>query len=145
MSAVEYAIRQRLVDTTAVAALVASRIYPQIAQQGAQRPYIVYQVISTDRPRHLLATSGLVSNRIQIDSYGVDYMGAKLLADKVRLSLDGLKHRTIGSDGYTAFVYGVALDSERDELDEPFDGDQLGVHRIVQDYIVWSTETVPSN
>ena len=142
---IEYAARQRLVDDTAVAALVATRIYPQIAQQGAALPYVVYSVISADRPRHLLSASGIVTKRIQFDCFGSTYVQARLLADKLRLSLDGIKHTTIGSGSYTHFCNGVMLDGEQDGFDEPFDADQLGVHRIIQDYIFWSTETVPSN
>ena len=142
---IEAAIRQELVDDTAVAALAVARVYPQMAAQGAALPYLVYSRISTDRPRHLLSAAGITSARVQVDCYASTYSGAKTLADKVRLCLDGLRATTIGSGSSTLFVRHIALDSERDGFDNPIDGSQLGTHRIIQDFIVWSAETVPTH
>lgn len=142
---IEAAIRQELVDNADVAALVATRVYPQIAAQGAAKPYLVYTRISTDRPRHLLSAAGIYSARIQIDAYGSTYSQAKTLADKTRLCLDGLEHETIGSGGTTAYVRSVMLDGEYDGFDNPNDGGQLGTHRVIQDFIVWAAETVPTH
>ena len=142
---IEAAIRQELVDDSAVASLVVARVYPQIAAQGAVKPYIVYQRISSDRKRYLLSAVGIYSTRIQIAAYGTTYSQAKTLADKTRLCLDGLRRTTIGSGASTLFVNSIVLDAEYDGFDEPNDGGQLGTHRVIQDFIVWANETVPTH
>lgn len=144
----ESALVQELTDNAAVSALVgtgaSARIYPQIAAQGAAKPYLVYQLISGEHGHHLRAASGLVQSRVQIDSYGSTYSGAKTLADKVRLALDGQLAGTLGSGSYTASIRSITLENEQDGFDNPRDGGALGIHRVIQDYSIWHTETVPT-
>lgn len=142
------ALRQELLDNSTVTALIgestAARIYPQIARQGVARPLIVYSQISADHAHHLRGAAGLVQARFQIDSYGADAAGARLLSDKVRLALDGQYDTTFGSGDYTAAVRSCVLEDEREGFDTPFDGGQSGVHRVIQTFSIWHTETVPT-
>lgn len=79
------AIRTELLNASAVTALVASRIYPHKAPQGATVPFVVITTISSIPFNSMTGTSGtrLRSARVQVDSYAKTYLEVHQLADAV--------------------------------------------------------------
>jgi hypothetical protein len=62
----EAAIYQRLAATAAITALVGPRIYPNEAAEDAARPFVVYQVVSTDTLRDLDGTVRFRNHAVNI-------------------------------------------------------------------------------
>lgn len=94
------ALRALLINDSAVQSLVSSRIYPELAPEGAAMPYIVYSVVSNSPAD---SKDGTPIDQAQVEVYSVDdsYADANDLADKVRAALDR-KSRTTSGD--TAIV-----------------------------------------
>jgi hypothetical protein len=74
-------LKAHLQADTAIAALVADRIYPETIPQGSVIPAITYTVISGE-PRNSLDgfTSKLVNYRVQLDCWCAGYRDAAALA-----------------------------------------------------------------
>jgi hypothetical protein len=121
----EDTIDARLRATTAVTALVGSRIYPSRLPYVAPMPAITYQLISAVRMQGLRGPTGLADPRVQVNCWADTYTGAKVLAREVRRALDGFI-----AAGVAALIVG-----ERD-MPEP-DSQREGVS---QDYSVWVDE-----
>ena len=85
-------IFSKLTAATAVTALVATRIYPNKAPQGAGAPRIVFLVVS-DVPNNTLdgdVASRQRQARLQVDCYAEKYLDAQALAEAVDSVLGNL-------------------------------------------------------
>lgn len=133
---------EHLKDDSGVSAIVGTRIYPHLAPQDASRPYITYALISSVRRPHMVAASGVVSQRIQINCWGDTDLGADTLGNAAREALDGFRG-TMGTDIETD-VRRVFLDEESDAFEGPTDGREQGIYCVQQDYIIWHAESVPT-
>lgn len=100
-----------------VAALVGTRIYPQVRPQADPLPALVYTVVD-DIPAGSLAgwTSGLSNARVQIDAYAKGYIAAETLADAVRTALATSTLPMSRRDGYE---------------------DETQLYRVSQDFSMW--------
>lgn len=139
---VEKAIRSLIID----ASIVGSRVYAQFIPEKVRLlglPSIVYSRISSDHQHHMTAASGLVEVRIQLDIVSKSYTTVKGLADQVREALDGFSGAVIVG-GETIDISSLRLDAHRDDFDRPTDGSDKGYHRVIQDYLVWYAETIPT-
>lgn len=75
-----------------VSATVVSRIYPDIAPEGAALPYITYSDISTDHTYHMGGDCDLTRNHvIQISCWADDPRDAELLSGYVRDVISGAR------------------------------------------------------
>ena len=81
------AIRSLLVNDSDVNAIVSGRIYPEMAIEGAQTPYIVYSVMS-NTPSNTKDGTPIDEANVEILSVARSYSQANDLADKVRDALD---------------------------------------------------------
>ena len=124
---IEKDIHYKLSNDTDVSALASSRVYPMKLPQGWTLPAITYQRVSGVREHNLSGPSGRARPRFQIDCWASDYDGAKDLADKVRLCLDGLKD-DINTE---SDVGGITLEADRDIWEENIDA-----YRISMDFII---------
>lgn len=86
---VESTLYTRLSGFTGLTNLVGTRIYPNIAPQGAQKPYIVFRRVTTQRHSAFGQDTGDVRGRFQFDIFAdkTDYTGAKNVSEQVRLAL----------------------------------------------------------
>lgn len=134
---VEEFIYDRLKESGTVTNIVGTKIYPQLAPQNAALPYVTYQRIDTPRLRSLDGPVGLASPRVQIDCWSARYKEAKQLGEAIRKMLDGFK----GSYGGEV-VQGVFLEDERDAFELPVHANEVGSHRVSQDYTIWIEESV---
>ena len=104
--------------------LCSGRIYPVVASQGAEFPYVVYQTI-TNTPDYT-KDSGSVADklRIQVDIFAKTYDEANVTASLVRDQLD-FKAGTIA---------GVPVDTIRFEDEQNMYENEVRIHRVSQDY-----------
>ena len=121
-----------LTNESDVTDLTGLRIYPNLLPQGCAMPAITYQRISGHREHCLGGPSGRARPRFQIDCWAADYDGAKDLANKVRLCLDGFK----GDINTESDVGGITLEADRDIWE-----DDINVYRISMDFIIPHFET----
>jgi len=129
-----------------VTALVADRIFPVIAHQGAATPHIIYQRIGGARPQQLRAPVGVINPLYQftvaVDTSDADDAPAKAheCAEALRNAMDGFR-----GDMGAVDVRDVRLDSGPRDSFVPFgDGDEGGKFTTSQDYSIWHTEAVPT-
>jgi len=95
------AIYSILTTDSAVSAIVSSRVYPQIAAQGAVFPFVVYVMQNTDPSDTKSGVSTLDEVRYDIVVASETYAEASDLTNKIRTALDR----------YTGTVAGVVIDS----------------------------------
>ena len=120
------AIYKLLKDSSAVGAICADRIYPEMAQQDAALPFIVYTVTDTTPAATKNATSKLDTARVELYCISDDYEQAMNLGIAVRGALD----RQSGT------LSGVQVQSiDFDTSDVQFDPDQR-VYVLEQTYDV---------
>jgi hypothetical protein len=80
------AIYSMLKDDSAVSALVGTRIYPELAEEGAATPYVVYSVVS-NTPVDTKDSAPVDESQLEVFSVADTYAAANDLADKVRTAL----------------------------------------------------------
>lgn len=144
MSDIMAAFHNHLRDDAGVAALVSTRIYEGIAPANAALPRVTLNRISSpSRSAHQGGSGGLVQARIQIDCWGSQGAAEHVsVADAVRDALDGFMQSTMGDD--VLDVRSVTLDAEWTEYDTPVNADESGIPRVIQEYLVWYAESVPT-
>ena len=110
MADLEAAIKTHLkafpVITDSIGSGTAARIYSNLAKQGVQLPYIVFEVFSGRSYEHINGVSGMAMNRVQIDCFGATKSAAFNLAELVRGNMQmwrgdvgGIFVNNITSDG----------------------------------------------
>ena len=144
---IEQALQVYLKADADVAALVSTRVYPALAPQDAALPYITYERVSTQRLMTHDGQNGLIGPRIQIDCWASTYGGAKTLADKVRLCMNGHKNaygETTGTAPNDYVIQGIVQLGELDLPELPQTAGEKPVYRVSMDFEVWYEETVPT-
>ena len=82
------AIYKLLKDSADVGAICADRIYPELAQQDVDTPFIVYTVTDTTPSGTKNATSKLDTSRVELYCVSDDYTQAMSLGIAVRDELE---------------------------------------------------------
>ena len=109
----------------AVAARVATRIYPLIAPQTAAVPRIVYTNVDESHIRSLQGyTSGLIRDRVQVDCYAKTYAESETMADEV-------------TDAF-ASLPAVTLSPSRVGRASLYE-DETQLFRVTMDFLLWIT------
>lgn len=88
---IETELFTRLKDDVSISALVGTRIYPKVAPQNAQTPYIVYHVINDNSNQCLGGSIYQNDVRFQIDCWSLKYSEVKQIREAVKSSLIGFK------------------------------------------------------
>lgn len=81
------ALRNILSLNAPVQAIVSSRIYPELAPEGASMPYLVYSVVSNS-PSDAKDGTPIDEAQVEVFSVASTYSAANDLADKVRAAVD---------------------------------------------------------
>ena len=136
-STVDEVIYSLLHDDPAVAAIVGVRIYPQELPQEADLPAIVYERTANDHLRSNDGATGIVNATYELTAWGDGFPDARLLADAVRLALDGYSG-TVGS----VKIGFILLENELDVLEESL-LDERRRCGVRQQYTVSYDETIP--
>lgn len=85
------AIYERLIADTEVAALIATRIYPQAAPQNAEKPYVTYRVVAAVDSENLEGSDGLTMRRYEFTSYAELYDDARSIVAAIKDSLQAFQ------------------------------------------------------
>lgn len=122
------AIRALLLDSSDVTAIT-NRIYPELAVEGADAPYIVYSVVSNS-PSDSKRGTPVDEADVEIFSVASTYSAANDLADKVRAALDR-KSKTVSVSGGAVTVQSIQYTNEVTEVSA-----ERSLYVSVQDYTV---------
>jgi hypothetical protein len=122
---VNAALYSRLSAYAGLTALVATRIYPQLAEQGSAVPRVTIHEISVTPTHAMGADPDLIRTRMQVSSWDTTYDGARTVARQVGTALSRWSDVTAG-------VHACWLDNEVAFYDEAH-----ALHQIAQDYFVW--------
>jgi len=128
------AIYTMLKDDSAVAALVGTRIYPELAEEGAVTPYVVYSVVS-NTPVDTKESAPVDEAQLEVFSVADTYAAANDLADKVRAALSRQSKKVLD----TVTVQSIKYTNEVTEVSA-----ERNMYISVQDYTVRITPVVPS-
>ncbi|MDD2728174.1 DUF3168 domain-containing protein [Malikia sp.] len=112
-------IQEQLYDLLSGHTDAGSRVFPQVAPEGTEKPYIVYQRVSSSSENTLDGRSGLVNTRMQIDVFARTYAQAL----SVTSAIDGLM------DAWE--VQNISILSA-----DSFEPDTR-LHRVTSDYSIW--------
>ena len=95
------AIYTILTENAGVSAVVGSRVYPQVAAQGAAFPFVVYVLQDNTHSDTKSGVSTLDEIRYDIVAAAETYSELSSLTERIRLALDR----------YTGTVSGIVVDS----------------------------------
>jgi len=83
-----------LTGDAGVSALVGTRVYPQVADENAMLPLVVYRRVG-GAPLRNLATDDAYSSTFRLDCWATDFSGARQLATAVATAVDRYSGGTI--------------------------------------------------
>ncbi len=127
---VEKAIYARLIAHAGLSALVSTRVFFDVLDQGAAMPAVVFSRISTERFPAMGSNVGVAKARIQVAAYDDTGLEALTVAVQVKAALD----RWSGTAGGVV-VQHIFIDAEFEERDP-----DSKKHRSVLDFLVWFQE-----
>lgn len=130
MKDIRLALRQFLLADTAIAAKVATRVFPLVMPQGTKETSIVYTRISGKSGHHMAGRDGLAFIRMQIDVWSPSSDEAAALANLIKDRLDGYKGQ-MGAGDAAVTVQGIFFADERENYD-----DAVKMHRMSRDYFI---------
>lgn len=115
---------------------VQERTYGFKLPSDAKLPAITFMKVSAPRDQTQEGPSGLVSARVQVSSWGVNYTASKVLSQAVRFALDGYVNPDIA---------GVRIDGV--ELMNEMDGNEAepNIFQTIMDFRVKYAEERPSD
>lgn len=128
----ETAIFALLSGDAGVASIAGDRIFPQIAPEDVDSPFVTYQRISGPRIKSMDGPSRLAQPRIQIDAYAESYAQVKALSLAIRKRLDGYRGTVSG-----VRIGGISLETDQDFLEDNMDPK---LHRVSMDFFVMHRE-----
>ena len=65
--------------------------YPVVAPKGVKAPFVIYTRVSTPRLRDFDGPTGNAMPTFRVDAYGVGFDAARILANSIRVTLDGYR------------------------------------------------------
>lgn len=135
MKDIRPALRAFLLADTAIAALVATRVYPLKLPQGVPAgAAIVYTRISGGGDYTMVGPSGLAGPRIQIDAWASSADAAANLSNLIKNRIDGYRG-VMGSGANAITVHGVFVADLREDYD-----DSAELYRSGRDYFIHHLE-----
>ena len=114
------------------------RIYPDIAPDGATKPYLTYQIISANHRHYMGGSVGYTTRRVQFDIYADTSEEVDTQFEELRDQLDGY----IGAMGNLQ-ILSIFLEDERDGFVSPTDSSQIAKHRRIVDFMITHRTTIP--
>lgn len=130
----EAAVRNALITNPDVAELLGARVFPVVAPATTPLPFAIWRRASVQRDQTLSGPSGVPRVLLEMDLYATTYEGARELADRCRLALDGWG----GVFDNTVTVSNVSLENESDGFITLQGGESPPVYSVTQTYsILW--------
>lgn len=122
-------IRNKLVNTSAVTALVSTRIRPLRAADTDVYPYIIYESISSPTEQTKDGNAEWYKMRFQISMLATSLASVRSIASQVRIALDGASGSIAGFA-----VQRITFEDERDIFNDNSAVD--GIYMLQQDYFI---------
>lgn len=120
--AVEKAVRDYILADATVAALISTRLYPDVLDQSwttTDGPAVAYEIISTDEESTLADRAGSLHSRFQFICYADSRMTANATARAIKNSGITAIHGTYSG----VWISGVTIESGiRTSVEKPDDG-----------------------
>ena len=132
----EQVLRAALLADAEFSADVGTRVYPVLGPASAALPFATYRRTSVQREHSLSGPVGVPSVTVAFDLFSETYEGARELADKARMVLDGY-----GDTLDDVEVKHVTLENEVDGYVQLAGGDLPPVYSVTQYYSVLWQET----
>ena len=120
------ALYSRLSGFAGLSALVAARVYPLRAPQGAALPYVTFQRVHAERESAMGVDVGVVHARIQVSAWGKTFTEAEAVKEQVRAALQRWSGTAAGVVVLDSFVVSEI------ELYE----DETGIHQHALDFTI---------
>lgn len=130
---IEQAIITALLADSALIAVVGQRIYPVLAPQDIEAPYVVINKISGPRNHSMGGSSHLVNPRFQFSCFATTYAVAKQVSGLIQTVLQGYSG-TLGGVGGVA-VNGCFYEDETDMYE-----DDTKLFHVALDFKLWHEE-----
>lgn len=132
------ALYYKLSNTTAITEYTSNRIYPEIASQHANLPYITMHLISNVRGEfHTMINDPLLySPYVQLSLWSSGYPQARSMANSLRNTLKDFTGVMGGTGGITVQRCFWEDENEFSEIEEQTNAP---IFHIAQDYIIWHT------
>lgn len=128
------ALRSHLLADPDITALVDQRIAWAVRPRQDQLPSIALHRIDGIRDYAMVAPTGLVTSRVQVDCWATTNKEADRISKAVRGALSGLRTMINGVEFQGAF-----LEIEIDYSEDGPAPDEL-LHRVSTDYRIWHSE-----
>lgn len=125
-------VNAQLKGTSAVTALAGTRIFANRLPDGATLEAIRMAEVGQTHDHLMGADSGVIAERVQVDSYGNTVAEAKALGSAVKAALN----RQSGTIG-TIAVQDIAIENEMDMYEEDASQEGSRVYRVMQEYTVY--------
>jgi len=136
MASLEQGIRSILIADSDVSALVSTRVFPWMRQQGTTFPAIVYELDGTEPEQDLDGYGGMTRAELTISNVATTYGGAKTLAAHV---LDALNGYT-GTPTNGVAIKSLVHDNDIGIVEDSQIGNSRGVSIIESSYIIWYSD-----
>jgi hypothetical protein len=120
-----------LTGDAGVAALIGTRLYPDVAPPGAALPRATYQFIDRHALQHFNGrVSEVLIADLQIDCWGVSSPERDSVADAIELVLDGV----VQTEWTDVYLQSSRMESRVDSYEEPGDGSAVGLYRALMQF-----------
>ena len=73
---------------TALSGVASGRIFPQVAPQESDLPFVVYRLISKDPAQKMNGGAGITNTSVVFDCWAETYAAAIALAESVRTAIE---------------------------------------------------------
>jgi hypothetical protein len=129
------ALRDRMMDLSAVTALVSSRVYVQVLPQRPTLPAVRLQKIDEQQGMQFRGSIGVVRARVQVDAVSTTREASLEIDQAIAGTGDGTG--LIGWRGTVASPSEEILAILPSNVTEQYDADDLNQFKVIRDYIVW--------
>jgi hypothetical protein len=136
MKSPETVLRVALANSTAVTALVGTRVYPVVAPAEAVYPFVTWRRVAVQRLQTLSIPVGLPRVTLDFSIYGATYDQARQVADAMRKVLDGY-----GGTVDNTVVHRASVENETDDFVTLTGAELPPSYAITMTVETWWTET----
>ncbi len=134
MSSTE-AVRQLMIDTAAIFAVVGNRIFPMRAPQGTPYPYCLYELQDGEPFRHLTGQSNIGHERITLSIWTKSYDEARTALEAIRDNLNGFRGAVDITGGGTTHLSCLWIEDYDISAEAPSDGSDEVIFNLDMDLL----------
>lgn len=137
MTAIGEALRTKLLSYSTVTSIIGQRMYPDVLEQDATLPAVIFYVTSTDREHSVTGVTKTAHARVTLDCYAKSRATASQISKAIRET--GIDQFTGTINGYS--FQGVEFTSgDTYEQEPPIDGNQAHRYLVSFDLLVHYSE-----